>query len=165
MLSILTKKQCAECRQCCSFDSYDLWDTPLVTDEIMLRALELDPLQRFSEASGRRLLVMEKEPDCDLYYCPLLDHGTGCRLGDNKPFECRIFPLKVMELGGRLVITVSPVCPEALKLTLSELIAEAKRLSGRIFAEAQREPDIVRPYEKGYPILAVGDEIQLNQGE
>lgn len=165
MLSVLTKKQCADCGLCCSFDSYDLWDTPLVTDEILLRALELDPAQRFSEASGRRLLVMEKEPDRDLYYCPLLDRETGCRLGDDKPFDCRIFPLKIMVLGGRLVITVSPVCPEAVKLPLEELIAEAKRLSARIFAEAQREPDIVRPYEKGYPILVVGDEIQHIQGE
>ena len=80
MLSILTKRQCAECRQCCSFDSYGLWDTPLVTDRIMLRTLELMPGQRFSEASGRRLFVMEKVPGQDLYYCPLLDHEAGCRL-------------------------------------------------------------------------------------
>ena len=52
---LLSKAECAACRLCCKFDSYDLWDTPLVTDGIMLRALELDPAQRFSEASGRRL--------------------------------------------------------------------------------------------------------------
>lgn len=153
MLSILTKSQCAECRQCCSFESYGLWDTPLVTDDIMRRALDICPTQRFSDISGRRLFVMEKQPGSDVYRCPMLDHSTGCRLGDGKPFECRIFPFRVMRLEGRLVIAVSPVCPAAADMSLSALIKEAGRLADAIFAEAEKEPGLVRQFEAGYVIL------------
>ena len=159
MLSILTKKQCARCLQCCFFESYDLWETPSITDETMELIKEHIPGQRFSYESGRRLMVYDnKLPDSDIYLCPLLDEEKGCILGDKKPFECRIFPFKIMRYCGRLVIVISPICPEVMKLPMSELNAECKRLSGTLFAEARREPQYIRQYEAGYPILAVENE-------
>ena len=161
---ILSGKACAECRLCCIFDRYDAWETPVFTAELCERIREARPGTEFVTKDGGYIFRVGELRGDELFSCPALT-DTGCMLGDDKPFDCRIFPLKIMVLGGRLVITVSPVCPEAVKLPLEELIAEAKRLSARIFAEAQREPDIVRPYEKGYPILVVGDEIQHIQGE
>ena len=155
MLSILTKKQCADCLQCCLFESYDLWETPAITDEMMFRIKELLPEQRFANVSGKRLMVFDRKlPDSDMYLCPLLDMEKGCILGDEKPFECRIFPFKLQRFCGRLVISVSPICPELMKMPMSELIAEGKRLSKALFAEAHREPQYVRKYEPGYVIIA-----------
>lgn len=160
MLSILTRGQCAQCRVCCSFESYDLFDTPLVTDEILRRALEVRPETRFSDVSGRRLFVMEKQHGSDIHFCPMLDHERGCLLGNGKPFECRIFPLRLAELDGRMVIAVSPICPAAAAMPLKTLIEEVKRLSAAIFAEGRREPQIVRSIEPGCPILAVGEKME-----
>ena len=157
MLSILTREQCAQCRVCCSFESYDLFDTPLVTDEILRRALEVRPETKVSDVSGRRLFVMERQQGSDIHFCPMLDHERGCLLGDGKPFECRIFPLRLAEFEGRMVIAVSPICPAAAAMPLEKLIEEVKRLSAAIFAEGRREPQIVRGIEPGCPILAVGE--------
>lgn len=154
MLSkILSKSECAECRICCSFDSYDLWETPVITDEIKARALEINPSQRFSEISGARLFRMEREPDEDLYFCPMLDHKKGCLLKDEKPFDCRIWPLRVMNFEGRRVIVLSPVCPTVFAKPISEVKALADELAPVIFAEADKTPEMVKPYIAGYPIL------------
>ena len=158
MLSkILSKSECAECKICCSFDSYDLWETPVVTDDIMQRALEINPQQRFSDASGARLFVMECEKDMDLYYCPMLDHQKGCRLGDDKPFDCKIWPFRIMRLEGRRVIVLSPVCPNVYKKAFNEIKALADELAPIIYVQADKTPEIVKPYIVGYPILLVED--------
>lgn len=158
MLSeILSKSECAKCRICCSFDSYDLWETPVVTDEIKALALEINPKQEFSTASGARLFIMQKEPDEDLYFCPMLDHKTGCKLGDKKPFDCRIWPFRIMDFEGRRVIVISPVCPTVFHKPLDELKSFAKKLAPVIFAEADKTPEMVKKYIVGYPILVVED--------
>ena len=159
MLSkLLSKDDCARCRICCSFDSYDLRETPVVTDEVMLRSLSIKPGQRFAEVEGTRLYLMQREPDSDIHYCPMLDHERGCLLGDNKPFECRIWPFKVMSFEGRRVIAMSHICPRLFSKPLSELHALAAELAPAIFAEADRTPQIVRPYTTGYVILLAEDD-------
>jgi Fe-S-cluster containining protein len=165
MLSkILSKRECAECKICCSFDSYDLLETPVVTDEIMQRSLAVKPDQRFADVDGTRLYIMDKEPDRDLYYCPMLDHSKGCLLGDSKPFDCRIWPFKIMRFEGRRVIALSPVCPIVSDKPLSELRELAHELAPVIFAEADREPSLVRPYSSGYTIMLAEDVPKLSAG-
>lgn len=156
MLSkILSKAECAQCRICCSFDSYDLWETPVVTDDIMKLSLEINPSQQFSEASGARLFKMEPEPDRDLYYCPMLDHKKGCLLGDKKPFDCRIWPFRIMDFSGRRVIVLSPVCPTVMQRPMSDIRKLAKELAPVIFRAADLNPEIVKPYIEDYPIIIV----------
>lgn len=150
---ILSKKECAECRICCSFDSYDLWETPTISDETMRRALEIIPEQKFSYLSGARLFRMEREPDRDLYFCPMLDHEKGCLLGDEKPFDCRIWPLRIMSFEGRRVIVISPVCPTVFSKPLNEIRSLAAELAPAIFAEADKHPETVKSYIEGYTIL------------
>ena len=55
LTKILSRAECAKCQICCSFDSYDLWETPVITDEVQSLALEIAPQQKFSYASGARL--------------------------------------------------------------------------------------------------------------
>jgi hypothetical protein len=150
---ILTREECARCRICCSFDSYDLWETPVITDGVKERALEIDCNLRFSDVSGARLFIMQREPDEDLYFCPMLDHKKGCKLGDEKPFDCRIWPYRVMRFEGRRVIVISPVCPTVYSKPLNEIKALAEKLAPTIFAEADKTPEMVKPYIAGYTIL------------
>ncbi len=156
MLSkILSKAECANCRICCSFDSYDIWETPVVTDEIMQRSLQIDPRVRFSDISGARLFRMEREPDRDLYFCPMLDHEKGCLLGSNKPFDCKIWPLRIMRFEGRRVIVLSPVCPTIFSRPIKDIAAAARELAPVIFEQADKTPEMVKPYIEGYIILLV----------
>jgi hypothetical protein len=154
MLSkILSKAECAQCQICCSFDSYDLWETPVVTDEIMKRALEINPAQQFSQISGARLFRMEREENEDLYFCPMLDRKKGCMLGDDKPFDCKIWPFRIMNFEGRRVIVLSPVCPTVFDKPISEIKALANELAPKIFEQADKTPEMVKPYIVGYPII------------
>ena len=137
LTKILSRAECAKCQICCSFDSYDLWETPVITDEVQSLALEIAPQQKFSYASGARLFRMEREPNEDLYFCPMLDRKKGCMLGENKPF------------------VLSPVCPTVFKKPVEEVKALADELAPRIFAEADKTPEMVKPYISGYVILTV----------
>lgn len=150
---ILSKKECAKCRICCSFDSYDLWETPVITDEVMELSKQVDPDVKFTYSSGARQYIMDKEPDRDLYFCPMLDHEKGCLLGDRKPFDCRIWPFRVMNFKGTRVIVLSPVCPNVCHREFGEIRALAKELAPKIFAEADKVPEMVKPYIIGYTIL------------
>lgn len=157
MLSkILSREECAKCQLCCCFDSYDLWETPIITRDTASRILqEYDPDQKFVRKDDELLLKLEKEPDKDLYYCTLLDKESGCVMGENKPFDCQIWPLRIMQLNGTRVIVLSPVCPVVQTKPLDKIVETAKELAPQIFAYADETPSAVKPYMDGYPILAV----------
>ena len=154
--NILSGSDCASCKICCIFDKYDIWETP-VLDEPLRKLVE----ERFPEVSfvqkGDGWIFRMEEAEDELYYCPMLDHKTGCRLKDNKPFDCRIWPYRVMELGGKRVISMASICPTMYSKSLKELVDELDRngLAEKIFAHADTHPYIVKPYDNGYPILMV----------
>ena len=100
-------------------------------------------------------MALYKEQNADLYYCPMLDNEKGCILGDDKPFDCRIWPLRVMALNETKVITLSPVCPTMNEKSIKELTKTANELADQIFEYADENPEAVKPYLDGYPILVV----------
>lgn len=158
MLSkLLSKEDCKNCRICCSFDSFDIWETPVVSEQLRNRILDDYPELRFIKKDDCYLFRMEKEPGEDLYFCSVLDRSKGCVLGDDKPFDCKIWPFRIMDLNGTRVITLSPVCPVMFSKPMDQLIELAKELAPVIFAEGDKQPAIVKKYISGYPIMAVED--------
>lgn len=151
---LLSKEECASCRLCCTFGSYNAEGTPTVTAEVKeLIRREYLPEQKFAPKGGAFVMHMLPEPDPDLCTCPLLDKSCGCIMGDDKPFECRIWPVQVMKRGNSLVLTVSPLCP-VMKQKPRELIAEkCRELAPLVFAEAAACPELVRPYTEGLEII------------
>ena len=92
----------------------------------------------------------------EIIYCPVAsDHG--CVLGDKRPFDCKIWPFRVNKLNDMYVITLSPVCPAVKKLPLETLceFVKADDFADMLFNHAAEFPESVKPYEDGYPILAV----------
>ena len=152
---LLSREECANCKICCSFDDYDIWETPIIDEELKVKVLKLNPEQKFVTKGSSSILRMEKDVQEDLYFCSLLDRQKGCMLGDEKPFDCRIWPFRVMDLNGTLVLTLSPVCPVVKTRALEELCDFATELAPVVFKQAKAEPVIVKPYINGYPILAV----------
>lgn len=158
--NILSPKTCADCKICCIFDKYDVWETPVIPEELKNRIEQSDPEIKFVSKgdSGAYIFNMEDnwDDENELFTCPALDPKKGCTLGDNKPFDCKIWPYRIMELNGARVISIASICPDMYQKPLSQLVKELDSgLADMIFAEAEKNPAIVKPYEQGYPILKV----------
>ena len=150
---ILDGKSCEKCRLCCIFDSSDIWETPVFTAETRDKLLEICPEAKFIKKDGGFILDSGELGKDDLFRCPALT-DKGCILGDEKPFDCRIWPYRIMETGGKRAITIASVCEEMYSRPLSQLVGFLnEELAEKIFAYAGEHPEIVKPYEEGYPIL------------
>ena len=150
---ILSGKSCAECRLCCIFDRYDIWETPVFNEEIMNRIKQLRPGTEFVTKDGGYIFKADNIGADQLFSCPALTE-TGCMLGDDKPFDCRIWPYRIMEVGGRRAITIASICDELYNRPLSQLVGFLKEgLAEAIFSYADSHPEIVKPYYEGYPVL------------
>ena len=150
---ILSPETCGKCRVCCIFDKEDVWEIPLISEEIYKNLTNTRP-ELSMIPRGKKSHVFEMQfKDDGLTYCPALSE-TGCILGENKPFDCRIWPLRAMKKGEDIVITISPVC-ESINPEKAEVKELVKELAPAIFEEAEKNPDIIKEYIDGYPIAAV----------
>lgn len=150
---ILDNRTCAECKLCCIFDRYDIWETP-VFDEHAKNKLESLADAEFVQKDGGYIFKAEKFDDEGLFTCPALDSEKGCMLGDEKPFDCRIWPYRIMQIGDKRAITIAEICDAMYNKPLSELVGFLKKgLADTIFRYADSHPEIVKPYDNSYPVL------------
>lgn len=150
---ILDNRTCAECKLCCIFDRYDIWETP-VFDEHAKNKLESLADVEFVQKDGGYIFKAEKFDDEGLFTCPALDSEKGCMLGDEKPFDCRIWPYRIMQIGDKRAITIARICDAMYNKPLSELVGFLKKgLADTIFRYADSHPEIVKPYDNSYPVL------------
>ena len=85
----------------------------------------------------------------ELFICPALDPDKGCTLGDNKPFDCKIWPYRIMEFNGVRVISVASICPDMYAKPLDKLVGELENgLADKIFAEAESPTNRDIPFLK-----------------
>ena len=152
---ILEPASCGKCRICCGFDESDKWEIPLVFEELRGYLTENYPDVKLIERGGEYVFDMKFNGD-EVIFCPMLTEN-GCKLGDKKPFDCRIWPFRVNDLDGKRVITVSPVCDTVSALPLSALcdFVSKDSFAKLLFDTAKAHPDMVKPYISGYPIVAV----------
>lgn len=138
---------------CCIFDRYDIWETPVFDEKTKNKVLEFNSGAVFAKVGNGYMLNAGELTDGDLFTCPALTE-KGCILGDEKPFDCRIYPFRVMEKDGQRVITVSTLC-EAVHGQNHDILREflRKGLAEQISAYADRNPDIVKPYYDNYTVL------------
>lgn len=156
LTEILSRSRCAECRVCCVFDETDAWEMPLITPELAERLNTGYPdikLKQAFENSSCKVTVPEFN-EKGLFTCPLLTE-KGCALGEQKPFDCRIWPFRVMKKGGLLLLTLSPVCEAVSGLTVSRICEFVPKIAPKIFEEAEKNPETVKDYIEGYPVFAI----------
>lgn len=152
---LLKPEQCAKCRICCGFVEDDKWEIPLLAGEKERAAAE--KLAPTEPVPGTHSCVFRMDfQGSKLVYCPALGEN-GCTLGEERPFDCKIWPFRVNDLNGTWVVTLSPVCPEVVKLPLSEIsrFVNSNGFAEKLFRHAELFPETVKPYIPGYPILAV----------
>ena len=86
----------------------------------------------------------------------MLDTCKGCMLPrEQRPFECRIWPLRLMrEEDGTLAVGLYHFCPALTPLVRDKIIQEATgALLPTLLQEAQRQPSIIRPVDPSYAII------------
>lgn len=150
---ILSPQTCAQCKVCCMFDKDDCWEMPLLTPDLTEKIKREYPNVNLKKTGVCSVFESNFGED-GLTSCPMLTE-LGCALGESKPFDCRIWPFRVMKKENLLLLTLSPVCEAVSKLTVSEISAFAEKLSEMVFEEAKRNPEMIKPYIENYPIFSV----------
>ena len=168
MLSkVLSKNSCAACKFCCSFRRKSLWETPLFSYETVDKLNHeneygvMGEFRMFQTAQGQSFgrLVLEgnyrtDDPEEEVP-CTFLDPQKGCILkGEDKPFDCSIWPLRIMDRNDELVIALTPTCP-TIGATPDKNLAELVKtgLGEKIYEYAKTHPYIIKEYREGFPII------------
>ena len=84
-----------------------------------------------------------------------LDVHKGCILSDeDKPFDCKIWPLRIMRKDEKLVIAFTPTCA-ALGTTPSEDMVKLVKegIGDKIYEYASEHPFIIKDYKEGFPVI------------
>ncbi len=155
--NILSGKTCAQCRYCCLFDDDDLGrEAPFLTDEFRKMLSEEYPDAETMPVGNYETLKMTKQENTGLYPCSMLT-DKGCALGDKKPFDCRIWPFRIMRIGGALGLVLMPDCGGMGGKTVNEIRAflNKEQLAEKIFDYAEKNPGAVKPYADGVTVFAL----------
>ncbi len=157
MLSnVLEGKTCAECRICCSFVRDDVWEAPVFSKKEVALAIahgvSADAFEEWEDGCYRGKYIFHS--DTEILLCPCLDEKKGCVLGKEKPFECSIWPLRIVELENEVTLALAELCPafdgEKKEILLKEL--EDGGLRDKIL---QRKGELtkIKSVEEGYMVL------------
>lgn len=155
--SLLTKKQCAACKFCCSFRRQSLWETPLFPPEVVEKLSHPNEYGVVGEFRDGQIVLggyCTDDPEEEVP-CTFLDPHKGCILkAEDKPFDCSIWPLRVMDKDGELVIALTPTCPTIGATPRTELVELVLNgLGEKIFEYAKTHLYIIKEYHEGFPII------------
>lgn len=146
---ILDNSTCAKCRICCSFVEDDAWETPVFT------STKIDYNKSWFKCigNGSHTLKLSFADEKEIKLCPYLDENVGCTLNeDDKPIDCKMWPLRVMRKEDNIYLTLAPFC----KGLSSKDISEVKRLLDNGLRQRIREvivDDLVKEYDESYIII------------
>ncbi len=149
---ILSTSSCAKCRMCCIFDSTDLWELPLLSEENIKAVRRINP---DTALTAENTFSAPKLHGDELFACPMLS-DSGCMLSrEEMPFDCRIWPFRIMkDSSGNTVIAVSKLC-ESVASYSDEMLRTflEKGLGKEIFAFAEKYPSHIKPLMEGYSVI------------
>ena len=165
MLSpVLSKNDCSSCRFCCSFRRQSLWETPVFYEEELTKIRELFPAVKFHETAGISSAENKAKSftfDISNQYktdnpeeeatCPFLNPSTGCILpAELKPFDCKIWPLRVVKLpsdNNQPAVVLTPTCPAINKVPFEKIEELAAGGLGKsILDYAASHPQMIKEY-------------------
>lgn len=155
---IFSPTTCTQCRLCCNFCQRSAWETPFLEPELATQLVQ-DGLPLTTRPHGAKSFTLpfttsDPEENCN---CPLLDTSTGCSLPrDKRPFECRVWPIRLMlDEQHRLCIACYKDCPALLHPdTWQKLVDYATgELLPTLLDYAERFPESIRPLDAHYTII------------
>ena len=157
MEEILTPADCAGCEFCCSFRRQSLSLTPYFAKEAIDEIRGLYPELHFKTLSNGAVTI-----DLDDKYltddseeealCPF--HRTGCILPEHlNPFDCKLWPVRLMKTGNGLVLALVPSCPWIRKDDEAKLKEVAEAGAKEAVEYAKEHPEIVIEYRPDYQVI------------
>ena len=154
---IFTPDSCAECRLCCNFHRRTAWETPALEPQDVQRLRERGvPLTRHASGADTIALPFRTDDPEEVALCPLLDPARGCTLPrEERPFECRIWPLRLMrDDAGTLLIGCYDACPALTPPVREKLHAHARgELLPALLRFAEHNPAAIRPLDPAYCVV------------
>lgn len=150
---IIEPSDCARCRLCCNFHQNSVWESPFIPEDLALR-LDSEGVPVEKRLCGGWSFAFQFEGD-EAANCPKLNVQTGCTMPpEDKPFECRVWPLRLMDRDGKLVIGRYRDCPALTgdRLTRLDQFATGQLLD-TLLAFAAAHPESVRPCSPEYEII------------
>lgn len=156
LTQIFTPQECANCKLCCNFHRSSAWETPALSPEQVFLLQEMCvPLTQRNDGTVSFYLHFSTEDENEVANCPMLDTCKGCTLDrEQRPFECRIWPLRIMKQHGKLVIGIYKACPALSEKKFNLLKDYAlTELLPSILDYARCFPKAVREYDKAYQII------------
>lgn len=156
LTDIFSPSECAECKLCCNFHRSSAWETPALESELIyLLQEECVPLEKRPDGSTSFYLHFCSNDENEVSDCPMLNRESGCTLPrELRPFECRIWPIRIMRDSSRLVIGVYKNCPALRGDALEKLINYAKGdLLPHLKSYAASHPLSIRPLNPAYNVI------------
>ncbi len=165
MLSkILSKETCRECKFCCRFKKESLWETPLFSFSQKENLKNKYPSSVFKNINDVFTIDLDSsyqtKNSCEQASCFFLNSKNGCILNKNeKPFDCSIWPFRLMQTEKNLVIALTPTCPAINKISLDEIKKFViEDLAKKIFDYGKMHSFIIKKYRKDFPIIVTEED-------
>ena len=154
---ILSPADCAKCEYCCSFRRQSLNLTPCFAGESVEEIRRLYPEARFKTLQNGAVTI-----DLDDGYrtddineealCPF--NRKGCILpGHLKPFDCKLWPFRLMKDADRLLLALVPTCPWIKKDDPEKFRKVAGIVAVKAAGYAKRHPEIITEYREDYQVI------------
>lgn len=166
---IFTSDSCARCRLCCNFRPCSAWETPFL-EESLCESLKNRGVALCSRPNGSQSFLLDFQTDSleETVNCPLLDPSSGCTLPRNqRPFECRVWPLRLMQEDGALCIGCYTACPALAENSVREKLVSTARgeLLPILLDYARRFPQSIRSFNSAYEIIWREPDSQISKRE
>ena len=159
---VLSPADCAKCGFCCSFRRQSLNLTPYFAKETVEEICRLYPEARFKTLpNGAATIDLDDKyrtnNSSEEALCPF--NRGGCVLPPHlKPFDCKLWPFRLMKGDNCLLLALVPTCPWIAKNDLSKLKTAASAAAKAAMEYAKTHPEIVIDYRADYQVVIPASE-------
>ena len=156
LTDVLSPSDCAKCGFCCSFRRQSLNLTPCFAKETVAEISRLYPEARFKTLPNTAVTIdiagnyhtHDSEEEVPCYF-----NRKGCILPPHlKPFDCKLWPFRLMKSKTSLVLALVPTCP-LIEEDLEKLRATALTVAKKAVEYAKTHPEIVIEYRADYQVI------------
>lgn len=156
------------CLGCCRFKESDSVWLPCLLDEEVIGLADKEGIPSVAISADRKIQPIPN-PKGEGFICAFLNGETNkCRIYDQRPFECQLYPFLINLRDKKVILTVDLNCPYiANNLKTKEFSEYVEYLTGFLNSSAQIKilkdnPHLLQVYEDVAEIveLRLSDEIK-----
>ena len=154
---LLTPQDCAKCRFCCSIKKQGLWELYVLSTSEMENLRKKYPEVQFKYVKRNNcagyVADMENNYKIGEEEIPCPFNKNGCILGEDKPFECAVWPFRAMKFVNKIVVAFCKDCPILAKKSFKEIESLLESgLAEKILNYSQKFPAYIKDYRENYHV-------------